>query len=41
MAKLIIRVKYDIMKYNADKIRKALPKTLNVMLNLKIMQLMK
>ena len=35
MAKLIIRVKYDIMKYNADKIRKALPKNFKCYVKLK------
>ena len=35
MAKLIIRVKYDIMKYNAAKIRKALPKNFKCYVKLK------
>lgn len=35
MAKLIIRVKCDIMKYNADKIRQALPKNFNFYVKIK------
>ena len=35
MAKLIIRVKYDIMKYNADKIRQALPKNFKCYVKIK------